>query len=119
MSDSKFPPRLFGGPDLIDEFRELGKWCAFEAKFTDYDVEYISLAEHQSQIQALEERLRVANEIIYMAKQCLDFYAKGMAGSQEDIIFGKQASGLQAEYILNEIREMEREALSAIKEKQE
>ena len=61
----KWPPRLFGGPDLIDEIRDSRSWCAFEIKYNAHDEEYLSLKEHAAKLteaQAEIERLRGALE---------------------------------------------------------
>lgn len=42
-----FPPRLFGAPDLIEDIRKPGVWCAFEKPYAQTDTEYISLAESE------------------------------------------------------------------------
>ena len=63
MSD-KFPPRLWGGKDLIDEIREPGKWFAFEVKFKPDDTEFLSLEEHSAIVSELERKLEKAEKTI-------------------------------------------------------
>lgn len=65
----QFPPRLFGGKDLIDGIREIGKWCAFEQPFTKDDTVFISLEEHEYLVAQAENKVWIeAAKRLQMAK---------------------------------------------------
>lgn len=66
---AQHPPRLWGGPDLLEENRKVGAWCAFEVKFKEDDTEYLSLSEHsallsQAAAKARAETWRAAAEFL-------------------------------------------------------
>lgn len=68
-----FPPRLFGAPDLIEDIRKPGVWCAFEKPYAQTDTEYISLdeSEHREKEAYARGRADALNkEADYWLEQC-------------------------------------------------